>query len=217
MKGRTITVRGTGNVSAKPDIVVIEMSLATTMPDYAKTLDRVTAELDSLRAAIASAGHDGRELKTTSFNIQTKYENYKVKDEWKQRFVGYTCSHGLRLEFGFDMPTLGRTLGAIAECEADPQFDIKFSVKDPSAVKEQLLESAVANAAEKAKILAKAAGVKLGAITHIDYSWGELRLYSDTDMSICDGEAAAPKAMAINIEPDDIDASDNVTVIWTIE
>jgi uncharacterized protein YggE len=218
MKERTITVKGTGNVSTKPDLVVIEMRLETTEKDHALTLDHATKGLDALRAAITSAGHDGKELKTTSFNIQTKYESYKVLDDWKQRFVGYTCTHGLRLEFDFDMSAIGRTLGAIAVCESAPQFSIRFSVKDPAAVKEQSLESAVSNAAEKARILARAAGVKLGAIAHINYSWGELRLYSETDMKYgralkdC---AAAP--MAMDIEPDDINVSDDVTIIWTIE
>jgi uncharacterized protein YggE len=215
MKERTITVRGTGNVSAKPDLIVIEMKLDTIMPDYAATLETATAEIDALRSALVAAGHDGKELKTTNFNIQTKFEGYKVKDEWKQRFVGYDCSHSLRLEFDFDMPILGKTLGAIATCAVDPQFNIRFTVKNPAAVKELLLESAVVNATEKANILAKSAGVKLGAIKQIDYSWGELRLYSETDMMVC--EAAAPKAMGIEIEPEDINASDNVTIVWEIE
>jgi hypothetical protein len=217
MNQRTITVKGTGRVSAKPDLVVIEMNLETTKRDYAQTLELATAELDSLRTALVAVGHDDKALKTASFNIQTKYESYKKNDEWKQRFVGYTCTHGLSLEFDLDMPTLGRTLGAITECKAAPRFNIQFSVKDPEAVKEQLLENAVRNAAEKAKILAKAAGVNLGVITHIEYSWGDLRLYSETDMKVCECEAAAPKDLAMDIEPDDIDASDNVTVVWTIE
>lgn len=97
---------------------------------------------------------------------------------------------------------LGKTPGAIAESKATPEFSIRFSVKDPTVVKEQLLESAVRSAADKAKILAKAAGVNLGAITHIDYSWGELRLYSETNMDMCLREAVAPKALNMEIEPE---------------
>jgi uncharacterized protein YggE len=215
MRERTITVRGTGNVSAKPDLIIMEMNIEVTERDYAATLEGATGELDMLRAALASIGHDGKSLKTTSFNLQTKYESYKQKDGWKNRFTGYSCSHGLRLEFDLDMSTLGKTLGAIAECEAGLQCNIKFSVKDLASVKEQLIESAVKNATEKANCITQAAGVKLGAIQRMDYSWGELRLYSDTDMMV--GEASATKAMALEIEPDDIDASDNMTVVWAIE
>jgi uncharacterized protein YggE len=215
MADRIITVRGTGNVSVKPDLTIIEMNLDVTETDYGAALERATSELDVLRAALVSVGHDSKALKTSSFNVNTKYENYKQNDEWKKRFVGYNCAHGLRLEFDFDMPTLGKALCAIAECKADPQFNIKFTVKDPAAVNQQLLESAVTNATEKAKILAKAAGVKLGEIKQIDYSWGELRLYSESDLTVC--RDIASKVSSIEIEPDDIDASDNVTIVWSIE
>ena len=171
MKERIITVKGIGHVSVKPDLVVIGLKLETTQPDYAVTLEKATAEVNALRSALVATGYDSNALKTVDFNIQSKYENYKVKDEWKKRFVGYSCTHSLRLEFDFDMQMLGKTLGAIAGCLADPQFSIQFSVKNPAEAKEQLLESAVANATEKANILAKAAGVKLGAIMRIDYSW----------------------------------------------
>jgi uncharacterized protein YggE len=40
MKDRTITIRGTGNVSAKPDLIVIAVSFETIEADYAQTLDR---------------------------------------------------------------------------------------------------------------------------------------------------------------------------------
>jgi uncharacterized protein YggE len=174
--------------------------------------------IDTLREAIVSAGHDGKELKTTSFNISTKYESYKEKDAWKQRFIGYTCSHDLKLEFDLDMTKLGATLGAIAGCDADPNFNIRFSIKDPNAVSEQLLESAVENAKWKAAVLAKAAGVKLGEIQRIDYNWSEVHLFSPTDYQLSDAmvcEEAAP--MSMDIEPEDINVSDTATVVWAIE
>jgi len=71
---------------------------------------------------------------------------YQEKDVWKQRFVGYSCTHGLKLEFNLDMRKLGATLGAIAGCDADTEFNVRFSNKDPNAVSEQLLENAVENA-----------------------------------------------------------------------
>ncbi len=37
MSERTITVKGIGSVSAKPDLIVITMNLETITPDYAQT------------------------------------------------------------------------------------------------------------------------------------------------------------------------------------
>jgi len=194
------------------------MNLEVFEQDYEKTMQRSAEILDTLREAVVSAGHDGNELKSTSFNINTKYESYKEKETWKQRFEGYTCLHGLKLEFGLDMQKLSATLGAIAGCDADPNFSIKFSIKDPNAVSEQLLESAAENAKWKAMVLAKAAGVKLGAIERIEYNWSDLHLFSQTNYQLCDTmvcEAAAP--MSMDIEPEDINVSDTATVVWAIE
>jgi len=216
MNNRELVVKGIGKAAASPDLIVLAMNIETTEPEYEKAMQRGASVLDALRAAVVSAGHDGKDLKTASFNINATYESYKVKETWKQRFVGYTCSHGLKLEFDLDMPKLGVTLGAIAGCDASPNFKIKFGVKDPSAVSEQLLESAVENAKWKATVLAKAAGVKLGAIQRIDYNWSDIHLHSDTDFML---REAAPRYMAldIDIEPEDINVSDTATVVWAIE
>ena len=218
MNNRELVVKGIGKTATAPDLIVLNMNLEASAPEYENTVRRSTEMLDTLRAAIVSAGHDGKELKTTNFNINTKYESYRESGDYKQHFAGYTCNHGLKLEFDLDMPMLGATLGAIARCEAKPNFNIKFSIKDPTAVSEQLLESAVKDAKHKATVLAKVAGVKLGAIQRIDYSWSEHHFYSQTDYQLNDlmlCKAAAP--IAIDIEPEDINVSDTATVVWAIE
>jgi uncharacterized protein YggE len=120
------------------------------------------------------------------------------------------------LEFDLDMKRLGETLTAISSSGASPEFKIAFSVKDKNAVSVKLLENAIINAKEKAAILAKTGGIQLGAIQSIDYCWGEVRLFSQTkysDMEFCEESSA----ISMEIEPDDINASDSVTVVWAIE
>jgi len=219
MNNREIVVKGIGKATAAPDLILVNMTLEVSEPDYEKTMQRGAEMLGALREAVISAGHEGKELKTTSFNINTKYESYNEDNIWKQRFAGYTCTHELKLEFDLEMQKLGATLGAIAKCEADPNFNIEFSVKDRNAVSERLLESAVENAKDKARVLAKAAGVALGEIRRIDYNWSDIRLYSNTDMQMSYGALRAADAapMAIDMEPEDISVSDAATVVWAID
>jgi uncharacterized protein YggE len=219
MDNRELVVKGKGKTAAVPDLIVLNMMLDVGDPDYEKTMQLSTEQLDILRAAIVSAGHDGKKLKTTDFNINSEFKRERNKyGDHTERFYRYRCCHRLKLEFDLNMTVLGATLGAIAECDAKPNFNIEFSIKDPTAISEQLLESAVENAKWKATVLAKAAGVKLGEIKRIDYNWSEHILYSRTkyqlnDILLC--EAATPRSM--NIEPEDIDVSDTATVVWAIE
>ena len=111
-------------------------------------------------------------------------------------------------------------LYALAACPVRPEFQISFTVKDPEFAKNLLLGKAVADAKEKAAVLSGAAGVALKEIQSIDYSWGEI----DFEYRPMNGALLAEKCLAepmdasydMDIEPDDIEASDTVTVIWEI-
>ena len=76
------------------------------------------------------------------------------------------------------------------------------------------------DAKEKAVVLTQAGGVTLKDIQRIDYSWGEIDfeyrpIRDDVLMECCDAPLAA-KSYNLDIEPDDIDVSDTVTVVWEI-
>ncbi|XMB66647.1 SIMPL domain-containing protein [Mycoplasmatota bacterium zrk1] len=174
--------------------------------------------IEMLKDAIDSVGFHNRDLKTTSFNIRTHYERYRDKDNnYKNRFNGYLCEQVLKLEFQFDTAVMSKVLTAIAKASIEPQLNIRFSVKDKYAVSEQLLINATENARHNAEILAKASGVNLGDLISIDYDWGELHLYSPTKYGMEERCMTLSESCAPNIEPDDIDVSDNVSFVWEIK
>lgn len=178
---RTITIKGIGKLSLKPDLTVVSLTLKTVRAGYDKAMDKAAKHLEQLRSAIAEIGFTKDDLKTTSFDVGTEYENERDKNgNYKQIFVGYRVTHGLKLEFDFDSQRPSKVLGAIAVCIAEPELNVRFTVKDKEAVDAALLDSACANAKAKAEILTKASGVTLGELVSIDYNWGELHLYSPT-------------------------------------
>ena len=79
----------------------------------------------------------------------------------------------------------------------------------------------MADSKAKAQILAAAAGVQLGDIINIDYSWGEIDLFSKPFNRLADLEdeyydAEEAPDYNLDIEPDDIKAEDTVTIVWEI-
>ena len=217
---RSITVKGIGKLSLKPDQTVISLTLRSFNKVYDKAMDDAADHLDRLRAVLVGVGFAKDDLKTADFNVGTEYESRQDRNgSYKRVFVGYVVTHGLKLEFDFDTQLLSKTLGAIAACVAEPELSVRFTVKDKDAVSIALLESVCVNAKAKAEILARASGVKLGSLVSIDYSWGELHLYSPTHYEI--EERCIPMPCAadhdIEIEPDDIDVIDSVTFVWEIE
>ena len=217
---RTISVKGIGSVKAAPDYVVINMELESRSQDYEAALELASGKIGLLGAALESIGFDRKALKTTNFDVSTDYERAMDKNgNYKSVFKGYICSHSLKVEFDFDTKLLARVLCAVSECSVHPELSICFTVKDPSAVKKELLVSAAKNATEKAQILCEASGTKLGELISIDYNWSELSIISHTNYALEEKCMAMPMGSAlanIDIEPDDIDLRDTVSFVWAI-
>ena len=212
---RTIKVTGKGRLKLRPDFTQLTLTLGGTEPAYDAALARSARETQTLAAALAEAGFTRADLKTQTFRVDTEYESFEENGVWKQRFLGYRFLHVLQLEFDADNARLGATLTALAGCPVSAELQIRYTVRDPDAAKNALLGRAVADAEEKAAVLASAAGVQRGAIQSIDYTWGELRLETQP-MDALTRPLAAKARVELDVEPDDIDVSDTVTVVWEI-
>ncbi len=216
---RTITVKGIGKVTASPDYVVLSMSLESRDMNYDKAMEKASLHIQHLNETLEAVGFEKKAVKTTNFNVRTDYSSRQDSTGNYQRiFEGYVIHHNLKLEFDFEIYRLSQALSAIAGCIAHPELSIAFTVRDAAAVKEEMLRSAAENARRKAEILCEASGVNLGSLQTIDYNWGELNIYSPTRYELAEECVAAPMmARGINIEPDDIDASDTATFVWEIQ
>ena len=217
---RTIRVTGKGQIKVRPDMTRITMSLDGLYKDYNEALRLSSEDTETLKDILAGFGFERSDLKTLNFSVDTEYESYKDRDgSYKQRFTGYRYRHMLKVEFDSDNERLGKILYALANGKVRPEFRISYTVKDPEATKNTLLGKAVKDAREKASVLTEAAGIGLKDIQSIDYSWGEI----DFEYRPMDGGILAERCMAeptaaysLDIEPDDIEASDTVTVVWEI-
>ena len=219
---RTIKVTGKGQIKVKPDVTRITLSLEGLYPEYGETLRRSSEDTELLKDLLAGFGFERSDLKTLNFSVDTEYESYKDKGTYKQRFVGYRFRHVMKVEFDSDNERLGRVRYALANCPVKPEFRLSYTVKDPEAAKNELLGKAVTDAQEKASVLTQAAGVSLKDIQSIDYSWGQIN-FEVQPMSrmlmaeeCCEAPIAGARSYDMDIEPDDIEVSDTVTVLWEI-
>lgn len=214
-----ITVTGKGKISLPPDTVQIKISLEIVRDTYEGTMDGSADAVSMLRDTLGVEGFEKEDIKTTRFNVDLEYESYKERDNWKKRFIGYRCNHDLKIEFPSDSKRLAKILSLIARCPFNPEFSIQYKIKDMEEAKNQLLAKAVDDSKRKAEILTKAAGVSLGKVTNINYSWGEINIYSEPvryDKTILCEEAACSYEDSLDIHPEDLDVSDTVTVVWEI-
>ncbi len=218
---RNIRVTGKGKLKVHPDMARVTIGLSGVYPEYTETVCRSSVDTEKIKDLLAPFGFERKDLKTLSFSVDPEYESYKEKGAYKQRLIGYKYRHVLKVEFESDNERLGRILYALGKSPLYPEFRLSYTVKDPEAVKNELLGKAVRDAIAKAGVLSAAAGQKLGEIQSIDYSWGEIDFEFSPmrDNLMCEGyqfSTDISKSVRMDIEPDDVDVQDTVTVVWEI-
>ncbi len=221
---RTVKVTGKGNLSVKPDTVRLMMVLEGMQEEYDMAVEQSAQMTEKIKDLFEGLDFDRDAVKTLYFNISAEFENYQAKDKsWKQKFKGYKFTHRVKVEFPFDNKRLGKVLYALGHSAMQPEFSIEYTVMEPEKYKSELLAKAVTDSKQKAEVLAKAAGVSLGDIVTIDYAWEEINFVTrPVEHMMLEGRcmkrsmAADNAAYEVDINPDNINVSDNVTVIWEI-
>lgn len=216
---RTITVNATSRLSVKPDTICIFLTLNDLDIDYEKAMAASAKSFDSVKKHIKEAGFNSADVKTTNFNVHTEYETeYCEGNRRKNVFKGYNCCHSLKLEFPIDTERLAKTLSAIARADADPELSIAFTVGESDKIKEKMLVIAAENARKKAEILCSASGEGLGQLISIKYDCSDLNLFSETSYSMDRNclRAAKMDCTSIDVNPENIELSDNALFEWEI-
>ncbi len=218
---KTIRITGKGLLRIRPDTTRVTLSLDALCPEYGDAVRRSSEDTGKLRDLLAGFGFERSDLKTLHFGVDPEYRSYKEKGEYKHRLIGYRYRHTMKVEFPSDHDRLGRILYALAHSPVKPEIQLSHTVGDPEAAKNELLARAVADAAQKAAVLTQAADVTLKEIQSMDYSWGQMELEvrsMDTlrMMEVCAADSEEAGSYDPGIEPDDIELSDTVTVVWEI-
>ena len=217
---KTIRVTGRAKVMARPDTTRIRISLEGVFPDYSETL-RESAEMKKeLDEMVKGLGFEDKALKTTFFNVETNYERYKDNNgNWRDKFAGYRYRHQMKLDFPIDNVMLGKVLMGLAKSPARPQFRIEYVIVDSESIRNEVLTKAVKDSRAKAEVLAMAGGVELGELLDINYSWGTVEFVSSTrnTLTLMDCGCSMVDEYMTEMEPDDIEVEDDVTIMWALK
>lgn len=215
---RKIRVTGKGKISIKPDLIRLNIKASDVLKKYEDCINKSSKSIKELRKIIENSELNPNDLKTTEFSVDTEYKSYYENDIYKREFQGYKYVHNLYINFPNDNDLLGKVLYELSKSKTDYELSINYTVKDIESAKNKLLAKAVEDSKTKASILAKASGVLLGEIISIDYSWDEIEIYSNPidDFAINAAQSFDSK-IDIDIEADDIDLVDTVTIVWEIK
>lgn len=217
---KTLKITGIGHSSMSPNQIELKFRLCTLDKNYEKANSLHSQKLETLISSLTTLNFKKEDIKTSSFNIQTKYKSIRtLSGEYKEEFEGYYINQNLVLVFDYNMDLLDKILNNISSSKTNPKLSINFTIKEKEEFENKLLENAYTDARKKAEILAKASNQVISSIVSIDYSFGSIHLYSDTmyDDENMNYKKTAKCSIGSNITPLDIEKSENVTFIFELK
>ncbi|MBM3140476.1 MAG: DUF541 domain-containing protein [Chloroflexi bacterium] len=165
-----IAVSGTGTASVKPDIAKLSLGVSVVAPIVAEARDRAAASLLAMQNAVKAKGVAEKDVQTVAFNIHPQYRFTEAKG---QEIIGYRVTNILLVTVRKIDQVADVLDSAVKAGGNDVRVNsLTFAVENPEQYLKDARAKALAQAKERADILAAAAGVKLGAPLSIVESSG---------------------------------------------
>lgn len=207
-----ISVVGSGEISAKPDVAYLSLGVET-QADTAKEAQAANAaKIAKINTLLKDTWKiDAKDIQTGQFYVQP---NYTYTEKEGQKVKGYTAQHTLNVTYR-DLAKVGQLLDGVSQAGANRIDNIRFSTENPDQYQEQVIEKAMNNAKMKAGAIAKSAGRSLGVVVSVTQSGGgETPVYMQNEaLQMKTMDSAASTA----IEPGEVTLKTTLSVIFEMK
>jgi hypothetical protein len=150
----TVSVTGTGVVSAVPDQAQVSAGVETRAATAQAALSANGAAMQKVLDALKAAG--GKEITTQTVSLSTAFD----QNGQPSGFVASNVASAITSLAG-----AGALIDAAVDAGANTVYGPSLSRSDADALYRKALERAVADAKDRASVLAEAAGRELGRVT----------------------------------------------------
>ncbi len=198
---RTLTVNAEDEVSVEPEMAILHVGFETQTGDaqsvYAEGKRISNAVIDALK----QAGIAENAIRSESQRLDRDYQKphkFKLVQYWTVKAAP---------ERAAEILDVAVTAGATSSGE------IEWTVKDERALEAQALDRAAARARDNAAVLAKAMGVRLGALIYVTNQLSGIRPIRPMAAMARDANASQPLA----IEPHKVSRTASVYAVYSIE
>jgi uncharacterized protein YggE len=153
---KTVTVTGAGSITTVPDRASFSFTVDTQAATAQAALARNAAAAAAMIAAIKNAGVADADLQTGQVSLSPRLNDAGTD------VLGYTASNTVTAAIA--LAKAGALVDAAVGAGATGVSGPALTRSDSDALYAQALQAAVANARDKAKTLATAAGLSLGGV-----------------------------------------------------
>lgn len=163
-----ISVSGEGRAFAVPDIAEINLGVSTgRQATAAAAMAKLQASMDAVVNAVKSQGVEDKDIRTESYWLSPVYDYV----DGRQIPRGFEANQSVRVKVR-DIDNASAVIEAGTSAGSNQVGSINFTMDDPEELRSRAREEAIAEAKEKAKVLADQLGVRLGEIKSFSEGYG---------------------------------------------
>lgn len=205
-----LTVTGQGMAEVVPDMARISLGVTRQAATAGDALDAVAQVSKAIFARLEAVGIAPRDMQSTQVNLSPQYD-YNRKSDGSPKLVGFNANTMVSVRVR-DLSGLGPIMTAVTEDGANQLNGLQFDLQDRGPAEDAARADAVKDAMARAKVLAEAAGVKLGSVLsihdggghHQPAAYGGMELASArSDMPIAAGELEIGASVTMVFELDE--------------
>ncbi|MFC1622656.1 SIMPL domain-containing protein [Patescibacteria group bacterium] len=158
------SVSGIGLVYAKADIANLSIGLKTEVKKTAADATQENSEkMNEIIKALKALDIEEKDIKTSDYRLNPVYNWTQARGQVLQ---GYEVYQAVAIKIR-DLEKIGEIISKTAEKGANQIGNINFTIDDEYELKNEARELAIEKAKEKAKLIAKQAGMKLGSVKSV--------------------------------------------------
>lgn len=158
-----VAAYGAASVKAAPDMVRARFKVIRLEQNPTKAFAAASGAVHAVREALRSHQIPDSAVERSRLDLRSAWSNYGPD----RKFLGYQCEASFALLSG-NLDDVQPLLVDLVAAGANEIEAVEFDVTAKPDLRAQARRQAVAAARNKAELYAEAAGVRLGAVIHID-------------------------------------------------
>lgn len=155
-----LTVTGEGRATAIPDLAVVTLGVSSEAATAAEAMAATSARQQAVIDTLRQAGVAPRDIQTATLTLSPRMD---YPENGAPRLTGYAAQNSVQVRVR-DLAGLGALLDRLVQGGANEIAGIAFAREDMAAAEDEARIAAVADARRRARQMAEAAGMRLGAL-----------------------------------------------------
>lgn len=192
---RSVTVTGTGTVTAQPDTGIVILGVQTEAETASEALEQNSEQIQETIDSLVQAGIAQADIRTQTIQLYPRYDFPQQAQPdatpTPPRLLGFTAVNTVEVTIR-DLDNVGEILDAAVTAGTNQIQGIRFDIEDRTELLDQARQAAYSDAQVKANQLADLAGAELGSVISISETSQFPQPFGDLSAADARGAAEVP-------------------------